>query len=177
MLLLDGHSTRALPYWLQVYFSFAIECDIVDNFVARYYFRFTDMKRHHWSSITSLGSLDRYRRSIIDHFSFQLCQLYQMSLGFCSWFTEGISRRIKCVTRTLHYALYTQEDISRIFSSGFWKLHQMDSRCSLVLPQVYHSALPDICRQLVVEHKGLEGEGQRVQLHVMLPHHPGRQAR
>ena len=100
-----------------------------------------------------------------------------MSLGFCSWFTEGISRRIKCVTRTLHYALYTQEDISRIFSSGFWKLHQMDSRCSLVLTQVYHSALPDICRQLVVEHKCLEGDGQRVQLQVMLPHHPSRQAR
>ena len=31
--------------------------------------------------------------------------------------------------------------------------------------------------QLVVEHEGLEGDRQRVELQVVLPHHPGGQAR
>ena len=40
-----------------------------------------------------------------------------------------------------------------------------------------HIIMFDQCSdQLVFEHKILETEGQGVQLEVMLPHHPGRQA-
>ena len=113
-------------------FSFAIECDIVDNFVfARYWYYFhSDMTCHHWKLVTSQGSSDRDRRSIISlnhskgcHRFVVLGSLEESHVVWSVWLGQG-------------------------------------------------SAL-----QLVVEHKGLEGDRQRVDLQILLPHHPGGQTR
>ena len=112
-------------------FSFAIECDIVDNFVfARYWYYFhSDMTRHHWKLVTSQGSSDRDRRSIIS--------------------------------------------LNRKSCHRFVVLGSLEESHVLWSVWLGQGSAP----QLVVEHESLERDRQRVDLQILLPHHPGGQTR